>query len=34
VNGRQLVDPLVERWGDIPAEFRQRLGLEPGLVRA
>lgn len=34
VNGRQLVDLLVERWGEIPQEFRDRLGLRPGLVRA
>ncbi len=33
VNGRQLVDLLVEHWGDIPSEFRERLGLRPGLVR-
>ncbi len=34
VNGRQLVDLLVEHWSDIPPEFRERLGLKPGLVRA
>jgi predicted Mrr-cat superfamily restriction endonuclease len=34
VNGRQLVDLLVEHWSDIPAEFQERLGLKPGLVRA
>jgi restriction system protein len=33
VNGRQLVDLLVEHWNDIPLEFRERLGLKPGLVR-
>jgi restriction system protein len=33
INGRQLVDLLVEHWSDIPAEFRERLGLKPGLVR-
>jgi len=33
VNGRQLVDLLVEHWGDIPPEFRERLALKPGLVR-
>jgi restriction system protein len=33
INGRQLVDLLVENWADIPAEFRERLGLRPGLVR-
>jgi restriction system protein len=33
VNGRQLVDLLVEHWEDIPLEFRERLGLRPGLVR-
>lgn len=32
VNGRQLVDLLVEHWDDIPVEFQQRLGLKPGLV--
>lgn len=31
INGRQLVDP--EHWNDIPQEFRERLGLKPGLVR-
>ena len=34
VNGRQLVDLLIEHWNDIPPEFRERLGLKPGLVRA
>jgi restriction system protein len=34
VNGRQLVDLLVEHWDDIPAEFQELLGLKPGLVRA
>jgi len=33
VNGRQLVDLLIEHWEDIPAEFRELLGLRPGLVR-
>lgn len=33
INGRQLVDLLIEHWDDIPAEFRERLGLKPGLVR-
>ena len=33
INGRQLVDLLVEHWYDIPAEFHDRLGLKPGLVR-
>ena len=33
VNGRQLVGLLVEHWADIPAEFREQLGLRPGLVR-
>jgi restriction system protein len=33
INGRQLVDLLVEHWEDIPPEFRERLGLKPGLVR-
>ncbi len=34
INGRQLVDLLVEHWNDIPPEFQERLGLKPGLVRA
>jgi restriction system protein len=34
IHGRQLVDLLVEHWADIPAEFRERLGLKPGLVLA
>ena len=33
INGRQLVDLLVEHWSDIPQEFQERLGLKPGLVR-
>ena len=33
INGRQLVDLLIEHWGAIPQEFRERLGLKPGLVR-
>lgn len=32
INGRQLVDLLVEHWQDIPSEFRGRLGLRRGLV--
>lgn len=34
VNGHQLVDLLVEHWNDIPEEFREKLGLRPGLVLA
>jgi predicted Mrr-cat superfamily restriction endonuclease len=34
VNGRQLVDLLVEHWSDIPTEFQERLGLKQGLVPA
>jgi hypothetical protein len=34
INGRQLVDLLVEHWVDIPLEFQERLGLKPGLVLA
>lgn len=34
INGRQLVDLLIEHWNDIPEEFRVRLGLKPGLVKA
>lgn len=33
INGSQLVDLLVAHWGDLPMEFRERLGLKPGLVR-
>jgi restriction system protein len=33
INGRQLVDLLVEHWNDIPTEFQERLGLKPGLVK-
>jgi len=34
VNGHQLVDLLVEHWSDIPDEFKNKLGLKPGLVNA
>ncbi len=34
INGRQLVDLLVEHWSAIPTEFQERLGLKPGLVLA
>jgi restriction system protein len=34
VNGRQLVDLLVEHWQDIPEDFKNKLGLKPGLVKA
>lgn len=34
VNGRQVVDLLVEHWNDIPVDFQERLGLKPGLVLA
>lgn len=34
INGRQLVDLLVEHWQDIPEPFRVQLGLRPGLVLA
>jgi predicted Mrr-cat superfamily restriction endonuclease len=34
INGRQLVDLLVEHWGKISQEFRNQLGLRPGLVKA
>lgn len=33
INGRQLVDLLIEHWSDIPEEFQNRLGLKSGLVR-
>ena len=34
INGSQLVDLLVKHWGALPEEFRDRLGLKPGLVLA
>ena len=34
VNGRQLVDLLVEHWIDMPEDFKNKLGLKPGLVRS
>ena len=34
INGRQLVDLLIEHWSDIPKDFQDRLELKPGLVRA
>jgi predicted Mrr-cat superfamily restriction endonuclease len=34
INGKQLVDLLVEHWQDLPIEFRDRLGLRIGLIRA
>jgi restriction system protein len=33
VNGRQLVDLLIEHWSDIPEDFKKKLGLKQGLVR-
>jgi restriction system protein len=33
INGRQLVDLLVEHWDRIPQEFQEQLGLRRGLVR-
>ena len=32
INGRQLVDLLIDRWDSIPKEFRDGLGLNKGLV--
>lgn len=32
VNGHQLVDLLVEHWQDLPEDFKNKLGLKPGLV--
>jgi restriction system protein len=32
INGRQLVDLLVEHWNNVPEDFQERLGLRPGLV--
>lgn len=34
INGRQLVDLLVEHWDDIPTAFQDRLSLKRGLVPA
>ena len=34
VNGRQLVDLLIEHWPDIPEEFKNKLALQQGLVLA
>ena len=34
INGKQLVDLLVEHWDDLPIEFRDRLGLRSGLIKA
>jgi predicted Mrr-cat superfamily restriction endonuclease len=34
VNGRQLVDLIVEHWNEIPPAFQERLALRQGLVRA
>ena len=34
INGHQLVDLLIEHWDDIDPEFRETLGLKPGLVPA
>jgi restriction system protein len=34
INGRQLVDLLIEHWQDLPEEFKNKLGLKPGLVPA
>jgi restriction system protein len=32
INGKQLVDLLIEHWEDIPEEYREKLGLKRGLV--
>ena len=34
IDGPQLVDILVEHWSDIPEDFRDKLGMRPGLVPA
>lgn len=34
INGRRLVDLLIEHWHDIPEEFQELLALKPGLVKA
>lgn len=33
VNGRQRLDLLVEHWGDIRSEFRERLEFKPRSAR-
>jgi predicted Mrr-cat superfamily restriction endonuclease len=33
INGRQLVDLLIEHWDDIPEVFHEKLGLKKGLVK-
>lgn len=33
VNGMQLVDLLIEHWEDISQDFKEKLGLKPGLVK-
>ena len=33
INGHQLVDLLVAHWESVPEDFRDKLGLKPGLVR-
>lgn len=32
INGNQLVDILVEKWNEIPSDFREKLGLRLGLI--
>jgi restriction system protein len=32
VNGKQLVDILVDKWEDLPDDFKEKLGLKLGLV--
>ena len=32
INGKQLVDILVEHWEDIPIDFKDKLNLKLGLV--
>lgn len=33
INGKHLVDLLVEHWNDIPEEFQTKLGLRIGLIK-
>lgn len=33
INGKHLVDLLVEHWNDIPEEFQAKLGLRIGLIK-
>ncbi len=32
MNGKQLVDVLVQQWNEIPTDFKEKLGLKKGLI--